>query len=260
MMPLGAGCLSGSEGDVGVNFPIVPWHLWGTSVSATVVSGAVGPANATVQPAQLARVSYKRPETWRFLLFGRLIGGDVGAVATTSIHALFDIAIGVGRSTFNSEKPILGVPVNFNSFGQLRWNVAPGTVPGQQNFNIKWLSQVPGPTYDDSLVAPAGVLLTDHIVAQDIQCRARIVMSSGDPGIRVQVEVGAMFAPNVHVRPDWWDHEAMGAGGTRAPYRGASGTGSFRCRSRYGYASRTTTERPRNSTSAKGPWCESPKR
>ncbi len=181
--------------------------MWGGSARLTVTSGAVGPANATVSPAQLARISYKRPETWRFLFWGRLLGGTTGAAATTQIHALFDVFVGVGRSVFDTQKAILGVPANFNAFASLVWRVPAGTVPGQQNFNIKWLQRVPGYTYDDSGGATPPTRDTDLLVAEDISCRVRLVMSSGDPGVSVQAEVGAFFAPNVHVRPDWFSDD-----------------------------------------------------
>jgi hypothetical protein len=189
-----------------VPHPLAPWQMWGGSARLTVVSGAVGPANATVSPAQLARIDYKRPETWRFWFWGKLMGGDVGAVSATTVHALFDVFVGVGRTVFDTQKAILGVPVNFNAFAQLVWRVPVGTVPGAQNFNAKWLQRVPGYSYDDTQAQPPS-RDTDLIVAEHISCRVRLVMSGGDPGVSVQAEVGAFFAPNVHVRPDWFSDD-----------------------------------------------------
>jgi hypothetical protein len=194
--------------------PAAPWKMWGTSERLTVVSGAVGPANATVSSSQLAKVSYRRPDTWRFMFTGRLIGGTVGAVATTSVHALFDVFVGVGRSVLDTQKPVLGVPVNFNAFAQMRWDVAPAVQPGQQNYNIKFCTQVLGPPLDDSALTTLQVI--DHIPAENISCRVRLVMSSGDPGVEITAELGAYFAPNVHVRPDWASEDYRGGetGGT----------------------------------------------
>jgi hypothetical protein len=190
-----------------VSSPIAPWHMWGSSAVLEVVSGAVGPANATVAPAQLARLDYKRPETWRFLLWGRLTGGTTPVGFVTQVHALFDVFVGVGRSVLDTQKAVLGVPVNFNAFSILTWQVPVGTIPGQQNFNVKYVTQVPAPQTDDS--APAAGPLIDHLVAESISCRVRFVMSGGDPGARVQAEVGSFFAPNVHVRPDWFSEKTQ---------------------------------------------------
>jgi hypothetical protein len=139
------------------------------------------------------------------------MGGTVGAVSATTVHALFDVAVGVGRTSFDTQKAILGVPVNFNAFAQLIWRVPVGTVPGAQNFNIKWLQRVPGPTYDDTAGAQLPTRDTDLIVAEHISCRVRVVMSGGDPGVSVQAEVGAFFAPNVHIRPDWFSDDEENA-------------------------------------------------
>lgn len=184
-----------------------PWHTWGSSALLTVRSGAVGPANATVAASQLCRIQYHRPETWRFMFWGRLVGGDVDPAVTTSVHALFDVMIGVGRSVMDTQKAILGVPVNFNAFCQFRWNVPATVVPGSQNFNTKYLTRVRAPIHDDSLGAAAYYHEIDQFPAEDIQCRVRLVMSAGGAGIAVTAEVGAFFAPNVHVRPDWFSDD-----------------------------------------------------
>lgn len=183
--------------------PVAPWHMWGSSQVLTVRSGAVGPANATVAAAQLARVQYHRPDTWRFMFWGRLMGGTMDPGVVTSVHALFDVMIGVGRTVFDTQKAILGVPANFNAFAQFRWNVPVLTVPGAQNFNIKYLTRVRAPINDDSNVAAGPYFEIDQFPAEDIQCRVRLVMSGGAPGVEVTAEVGAFFAPNTHVRPDW---------------------------------------------------------
>lgn len=186
---------------------VVPWHMWGSSAILTVRSGAVGPANNTVSAAQLARIQYHRPDCWRFMFWGRLIGGDVDPAVVTSVHALFDVMIGVGRTVFDTQKAILGVPANFNAFCEFRWNVPATIVPGQQNFNIKYLTRVRAPINNDSNVASGPYFEIDQFPAEDIQCRVRLVMSGGGAGISVQAEVGAFFAPNSHVRPDWFSDD-----------------------------------------------------
>jgi hypothetical protein len=175
--------------------------MWGSSQVLTVSSGAVGPANNTVSSAQLVKINYRRPETWRFLFWGRIVGGDLDPAAVTSVHALFDVFVGVGRSVLDTQKTILGVPANFNSFVQFRWNVPIATQPGQQNNNIKYTTVTGSPVLDD---ASGATRLIEHLVAEDLSCRVRFVMSGGSPGVDITAELGAFFAPNVHVRPDWF--------------------------------------------------------
>lgn len=176
--------------------------MWGVTQQLEARSGATGPANLTVASNALSKVSYKRPETWSFLFTGRIVAGTLPTIGVTTAFVLFDLYFGVGRSMLTTRKDQLGVPVNFNSFAMMRWDVPVGTFPGQQNYNIKYCTQVLGPPLDDTALATRDVI--DHIVAQDITASCRLVMTAGDPGSTVQVEVGAYFAPRTHVRPDWF--------------------------------------------------------
>jgi hypothetical protein len=135
-----------------------------------------------------------------------VIGGVVGAASVTSVHALFNVYFGVGRSVVDTSKPAVGGPGGYNAFCRMRWDIPIGTVPGQQNWNIKYATRVPGPPLDDS--APTSLVDIEHIVAENISCTANLVMSQGDPGVDVTAELGAFFAPNVHVRPDWLRRES----------------------------------------------------
>lgn len=193
-----------------VGFALAPWHMWGTTERLTVSSGAVGPANNTVAGSQLARVSYKRPETWSFLFTGRLVSGDVGLSQTTSVFALFDVFIGVGRSVLDTSKVPAGTPANLNAFCKMRWQVPTGTIPGQQNNNKKYATEVSGPPLDDS--AATTLQTIRWFPAENISCQAKLVMTGGDPGISVTAEVGAYFAPRAHMRPDWFadDQQFLG--------------------------------------------------
>jgi hypothetical protein len=197
--------LSGEDEAVS-RLPFSPWHLWGSSETSTVgITGGGGVFSSSQTTHQLAKISYKRPETWRFFLFGRILGGTTGAVLPTALHAIFDVMVGVGRTNFDTTKRTtgLGVPGQFNGFAEMRWNVVAGVVPGAQNFNRKFCTEVSGPPLDDTALTTLQRI--DHIVAQDIQCNCRVLLSNGDLGIQIQYEVGAFFAPNVHVRPDWFD-------------------------------------------------------
>jgi hypothetical protein len=173
--------------------------MWGTTQVLTATLGVTGPP--VTASNQLARVSYKRPDNWRFLLTGKLVGGDVATIGDTEVWALFDLFLGVGRSFLDTEKVALVAPLTYNAFARMHWTVPVGTVVGQQNHNIKYATQVPGPPLDDDAVATRETI--DHIVAEDISCRVRLVIASVDP-IAITAELGAYFAPNVHVRPDWW--------------------------------------------------------
>lgn len=202
-LPIGLqwACRSGSGVDV--TNPLAPWHLWGGSATVEVVSGAVGPL-LTVAPSQLCRIDYKRPESWRFFFWGYIVGGDTNFGAKPSwVNALFDVMVGVGRDAFDTQKDTLGTRATYNSFANFAWNVPVGTIPGQQNWNRKYLSRVPSPPYDDSNLATSSRDI-ELLVAESISCRVRVVFADGDPGIHIQVRVGAFFAPNVHVRPDWF--------------------------------------------------------
>jgi hypothetical protein len=179
--------------------PFQPWHMWGNSQVLTATLGVTGPP--VVASNQLAKVSYKRPDTWRFVLFGRLVGGDVATIGDTEVWALFDIALGVGRSVLQTRKESLATVLGFNAFCRMHWTVPVGTNVGAQNNNIKYCSQVLGPPLDDDV--PATRETIEQIVAQDIQCDVRLVIASVDP-IAVTAELGAFFAPNAHVRPDWF--------------------------------------------------------
>jgi hypothetical protein len=141
---------------------------------------------------------------WRFFLFGRLLNGTVPAGTATVIHVEWDVVTGVGRSSFATENPIDPVapaPV-FSGLGHFVWSVPVGTVPGQQAENRKYATSVPGPVLND-VTAGRGEAI-DHLVAQDLQCAARIRLTGSDANAFAQLEVGAFFTPNVHIRPDWF--------------------------------------------------------
>lgn len=187
--------------------PIAPWHMWGNSVTQSLTLGAPTPANS--QTSQLIRVGYRRPETWRFWFWGRLLGGSTPAAAQTSVHVMFDIYIGIGRSVMRSERALATV-VPTECFLNLHWLVPVGTTVGSQPNNVKYASRIPGPVLDDSGTDQFEI---DLVTAEDIQCRGRAFINSGDAGATAQVEFGCFFAPNTHVRPDWMARRDQFLGG-----------------------------------------------
>lgn len=176
-----------------------PWHLWGTSevVDLPVVGGGL-PAPVTGE--QLARVNYKRPETWAFFLFARLVG-STPTVATNPIIVTvnIDVSFGIGRSVFQTEGniPVGSDLASASSFQQFRFQIGTGSpITG-----AKYATVGRTPVLDDVAGGAGGVV--EKLVFESCQCSFRAI-ASGVGAQRVQVRVGAFFAPLNHVRPDWF--------------------------------------------------------
>lgn len=167
-------------------FAIQPWHMWGTEQ----VFQSSGQASATT--LQLVRINYGRPETWRFLFTIRFPNGTpAGNLATILICGMF----GVGRSvvTFDQQNPLLVLgPVSSQQ-------------PGRQWSRSYYYASNGDGTFDTAPIYT--------IVAQDVQVYA-IVLDSAGKLIGYPVQISAQFAPNVHIRPDWFGGELHGQGGT----------------------------------------------
>jgi hypothetical protein len=183
--------------------PVAPWHMWGTTYTFRDLGIAPPPFVPSNQAThQLVRVNYRRPENWRFLLTGRITGGTTAAVTSTSVYAWFDFIIGTGRAFVTTEQPGTPiVPATVNGFARMHWLIPAGTVPGQQPWNVKWITRG-DMVLDDTDTTVRQVI--DHIPGQDIQVLGHVYMNVSDPGVLVNVELGAFLAPNVHVRPDWF--------------------------------------------------------
>lgn len=137
------------------------------------------------------------------------MGGTTPAAAITSVNVLFDVYLGVGRSVLRTERTD-NIIVLADCFLRLHWLVPVGTPPGQQAGNVKYATQTLGPVLDDSGTTQIPIEL---LTAEDIQCRARAFVNSGDPGANATVEFGCFFAPNTHVRPDWMARHNQFLGG-----------------------------------------------
>lgn len=159
-----------------MTIPVAPWSMWGQA-EIVPLSGAVSRASP-----QLAKVSFKRPETWSFLLYAQILGGT----SPGNIVVDFDLQLGLGLVT-------LQLP----TFLHMQFS---GPIAAT-NPITKWVQSVNAPAPNDAVAAVTPLI--DKITAQDIQCSARL--SSPDPAAAgIFVRVGAFFAPLSHVRPDWY--------------------------------------------------------
>jgi hypothetical protein len=161
-----------------------PWHMWGTSqvLNLSASAGAQAPSPLT---QQLSRIDYGRPETWRFFFWGDMLQSSVAAGAG-GVNLAFDLIIGVGRTQKNVRSfvelgfPIVGTPATDNV---LKWTTLARLPP-----------QFGGDTTERT---------TDLFVSQAIQCSARVTFFAASD-TSIQLEVGCLFSPNAHVRPEWF--------------------------------------------------------
>lgn len=173
-----------------------PWHMWGNTQLQSVqpLGGASVPLIATSQ--QLCRINYGRPESWRWLFKAKLISGpdttDVGQHGSLVVH--WDLILGVGRSMIQL--------LDFDRFS-FAWDDGEAFPANREIWSTQTLS--PAKTF----VAPtpgAAATQVDNITAQDIQLIARCTAQelSIVPNAPIVVELSAHFAPNAHIRPDWY--------------------------------------------------------
>jgi len=172
-----------------------PWHLWGGSETVELAINPASPATEfPVQTVQLARVSYKRPDTFHCLLVAKMLSGPfAGAGDGFAVNVVFDLIVGLGRAN-----------VVLPSFQILSWvwntgTEAPVGVPlyATSGRAIQSFTDVGGSTTLNR-ADPA-----QELVAQDIQCSAR-AQGGGNITGTVRLELSAFFAPVAHVRPDWY--------------------------------------------------------
>lgn len=180
---------------------IPPWHMWGSTVELATL-GAI--ANVERASQQIARVSYKRPENWRFWIQARLVGGDAPAVGPEVVRIRVDLAFGVGRSVARTHQPVVAGVIQ-TAFAFFEWLVPIGVLPQDVPNSNKYTTQVRTPELVDGDATT--ITLCDHFPAENIQAEANLVVLKAE-AIAVQTEVTVFFAPNVHVRPDWLDPEA----------------------------------------------------
>jgi len=168
-----------------------PWHLWGQSKQLIVTSGGVVTTPRT--SGQIARVGYKRPDTWSFLLAAVIVGaqGPGGSpVSPGNLSVQFDVTVGIGLSQITLAP--FGRPLVF------QWAGVP-TIGTQ-----KWFTVAQSPVINDQDATPQTVQ-SNTLAAQSIQCQATCILQTPTNGDQLTVDVSAYFAPRTHIRPDWFD-------------------------------------------------------
>jgi hypothetical protein len=184
-----------------VNSGIPPWHLWGNSqIIETRQTGGSGVASAP-GTGQMAKVAYGRPETWHWVFAATLLDAPTPGLPGTSMQVdlYWDLIIGIGRSA-----------IVIDSFEHFRWDCNnPNPAPiGSQLFSTSVL----GNRLDSNSGTPAtDKMVVDEFVAQDIQLKCRLVLTTSGNGFSAKVEASAQFAPKTHVRPDWFLGKFPGA-------------------------------------------------
>ncbi len=154
--------------------------MWG-SVQQVAILGA------DVQTkSQLVQIDYKRPETWKFWISGVLTSAtniDPG----TFLNIDIDLTIGLGRST-------VAIP----SFSRLTWG--PGVASIQPNV-IRQCSTVEFPKENTVRVSNNVV---DSLVFQNLQAESRAAFVESAATARASVQLTMFWAPEVHIRPEWF--------------------------------------------------------
>jgi hypothetical protein len=177
---------------------IAPWHMWGSEATVIVPHG--NPITFNVQQVQqLARIHYKRPETWTFLFFAELIAGTDNGGAS-QLDCNFDLTIGVGRSS-----------VTLKQFCNLRFDWTLFAPVNQPLFS----SASPNKAQVAFGFPPTSNGVMTDFPADDVQCTCQLV--PGGFTEETTVRVGAFFAPRTHIRPEWFrsnpDFRGGGLGG-----------------------------------------------
>lgn len=192
----------GSAGAPWLRGGLTPWHMWGNS--------QVIRANATTSDefvnqvsGQLVKISYKRPETWHFLLSARMtnVAPLVSPTNDAAMTVVFDVITGVGRTQ-----------VQMPNLETFNWKWLGSDTPPVSK--VLWTQQAQTPALRMILVEgefvddPASVRVFNELIGEDIQvnCRVAYYMRGIDEGDQTfaDVEVSAFLAPKTHIRPDWF--------------------------------------------------------
>ncbi|HSE01061.1 MAG TPA: hypothetical protein VLB72_10045 [Burkholderiales bacterium] len=161
---------------------VTPWHMWGTLETLTIPIDPPGPARQVSQ--QLSRVNYRRPDTWHWLFYCRIVQAPVESEGNSIIVAVdFNCIFGLGRASV--------------------------TLPGFQRLVFNWTAPAPAPVeplWSTRALSPDDEGQgTEQMVAEDIQCSSLITVSTVNVPLTpaLIIEVGSFFAPKNHIRPDW---------------------------------------------------------
>lgn len=180
-----------------------PWQLWGNTQVITVAGSPFTAPNITDKNQTLVRISYGRPETWRFLFAAKLIAAPSAAPANqANVSVWFELIVGIGRAAVKIPffKTLPGWNWSFapatNALNQLQWS-AHSDSSANSFISLQNLS-----TSEET--SGTATIPVDQIVGQDITVNAVVSFTTDLPGAtQAQVEVSSMWSPNNHVRPDW---------------------------------------------------------
>lgn len=188
------GRTEGSDDDLKIQHPQTvtpPWHLWGQESTLQVVTNSATPV--VNQSAQLARVKYNRPDSWRFLFTATLESLVDPVPAGAFIFVDFALQIGVGLTVKKIER-----------FCRFTFD-PPYTLPDR-----RWTGAGLEPSR--GVGAPAQRFI-DVITAEAIQCDATVSVQAGSgAGSTAVINLSAFFAPATHIRPDWYGHAEFPGG------------------------------------------------
>jgi len=164
--------------------------MWGTNKRIDI--GAFGPASPINGSEQIVKVGYGRPDTWSFLLQGQLVDLTTTGAGGLTIELFFVVLIGLGRTNFR-------IP----AFEHYTW------VNGEQD-KLIYSTEVLGPTRS---AADTVENLIRDIPAEtiDVGVSYTATVTGSMSILSAALNVGAFFAPKVHVRPEW--HEGRFPGG-----------------------------------------------
>lgn len=162
---------------------------------------------AVTQPAvtqQLARVQYKRPDSWHWLFAAKLLDAPAAPAGEfVYVKVVFDLTIGIGRAQQTLQ--------NFETF---EWLWFDGVQPpySEQRYSTQAISP---PRLVDTTTPPFAPLESSRlpitqIVAQDIQLGATVSATRSLGAGTALVEASAFFSPRTHVRPEWHLHHFFG--------------------------------------------------
>lgn len=172
---------------------VEPWHMWGSTIN--LIPTVETPLTPAYPAIQVARVNYRRPETWCFFLHARVRG--IVPAAPLSIFVRYNILTGVGRSMVDTSQ----TRSNADSFCVMRFEVGVGVAP--DSLPAKWTTTVPSTPLDDTLV-PLVTYPVDRFVGQNIQLSVGATMTGPGAGPGYMVEASAYLSPLHHARPDWF--------------------------------------------------------
>ncbi len=167
---------------------ISPWHMWGNQLAIRLTATGVP---ADIVSSQLVNINYGRPETWSWLMWYQVVAcSNAGGPGLFQVR--FNLTTGIGRTKVTLPDFVLFI------------NGPP--LPGG------------GTVYTTTTLDDQNRLVSD-IVGQDIILNVNSILTGGAVlGTTVDLNVGAMFAPKAHIRPEWFTEVAE--------FRGDENTGT----------------------------------